>query len=219
MDKEIRFTYNTVSPGRSENVGNKNLIGETVANAKCPFCNHRSTFKQISVTTKSPMEGSMVGLSCNHCDGIISASIDQNTIYPSPNLEALDGLPDKIDEYYNEGIRCLDANAPNGAATVFRKVIHAVCVYYDLSEPDDNDSFYDMIQTLADENIITESLRQSLLGVKDAGNDGAHINDNDPNIDQARNMKEMIDAVLTATVIADKKVDQLREEHPNPHQE
>lgn len=76
-----------------------------------------------------------------------------------------------------------------------------------------------MIQSLAEEDLITETLRQTLLGIKDAGNDGAHINGNDPSMEQIRNMKDMIDSVLTATVLADQKVAALREEHPNPHQE
>jgi hypothetical protein len=219
MSDEIRFTTSAVNIESTGNVGYKKLIGRTVANGRCPFCNYKSSFDQHSVGSHSGVEGQMVALKCNHCKSIISVNIDNNKIYPTPKVDGINDLPEGINKYYQEGIRCLGANAPNGAATVFRKVIHAVCLYYNVSDVDSNDSFYGMIQTLADNDVITESLRQTLLGVKDAGNDGAHINENDPSIEQAKNMKEMIDAVLTATVVADEKVSDLREEHPNPHQE
>ncbi|GCF12466.1 hypothetical protein Harman_04010 [Haloarcula mannanilytica] len=220
MSSEIIFNYKTANIGSSGNVGHERLEDETVAKAKCPFCDHISSFRQVGRGNRSRLKGQMVALKCPNCGCIISASIDEEEIFPKPKVEDFgEDLPDNIQDYYDEGVRCLGADAPNGAATVFRKVIHAVCMYYDITEADSNDGFYDMIQTLSDEEIITESLRQSLLGVKDAGNDGAHINNNDPTLDQAKNMKEMIEAVLTATVVADEKVNKLREEHPNPHQE
>jgi len=215
----IKFAYLTDSVELTDNIGYADLHGETVAKAKCPFCDAFSSFRQIGSSTETDHEYDMVALACNHCSSIISVNIDKSEFYPTPKEEKIGDLPTGIEEYYEESLRCIGANAPNGAATVFRKVIHAVCEYYELTEVDSNGSFYDMIQRLAEEDIITETLRQSLLGVKDAGNDGAHLNENDPSLEQARNMKEMIDAVLTATVIADKKVDALREEHPNPHQE
>jgi nitrogen regulatory protein PII-like uncharacterized protein len=219
MTGEIQFKYKSDNIHNADNVGYRDLSGKTVAISKCPFCEHKSAFNQIGIGSESLVEGHMVALLCNNCESIISCNIDENNIYPTPEPDSLDNLPEPIEDYYNEGIRCLGANAPNGAATVFRKVIHAVCMYYDMSDVESNESFYDMIQILADEGVITETLRQSLLGVKDAGNDGAHINENDPSMEQARNMKDMIDAVLTATVVADQKVESLREEHPNPHQE
>ena len=60
-----------------------------------------------------------------------------------------------------------------------------------------------------------EKLRRSLLAVKDLGNDGAHINENEPDMEQAIAIKDLIDAVLSATVIADQRIEYAREKHPN----
>lgn len=113
----------------------------------------------------------------------------------------------------------MSANAPNGAAALFRKVIEAVSFEYGISGIEADDSIYDMIEGLADEGHITEDLRQSLLVVKDGGNDGAHLNDNDPDMESIRMLKGTVDSVLTATVVARHRAEVAREQHPNPHEE
>lgn len=219
MTETIVFKYSTGKMDNNGQIGSSNLSGVTVAKAKCPYCNSASSFSQVGKGSRSVLDTRFVALECDHCQSIISAEIDNDEIHPTPEADKIEGVPPEIDEYYSEGIRCIGANAPNGAATVFRKVIHAVCEYYDLTDVESDESFYSMINSLSEEGAITETLRESLLGVKDAGNDGAHLNANDPGIEQAREMKEIVDAVLTATVVADQKVSALREDHPNPHQE
>lgn len=219
MNSEIRYTIRSDGIRNNNHVGGGKKNGSIVARGKCPFCEIEVAFRQIGKGLNTSNSGEMVALHCDNCKGIVSCQIQENKIFPSAPVSGLDNLPDGIDSYYQEALRCISANAPNGAATVLRKVIHSVCLYYGVAEVDSNSTIYDMIQTLAEEDHITETLRQSLLGIKDAGNDGAHINENDPTLEQARNMKEIIDAVLTATVIADQKVETLREDHPNPHQE
>lgn len=216
MSHEVRFTEKAFDIDNMSNVGNKSNNGAIVARSRCPFCDVESAFRQIGTGNKSGSVGQMVALHCDACGGIVSCNIDESKIYPEPSVRGIEGdLPDDISDYYQEGLRCLNADAPNGAATVFRKVIDATCIYYGVSGIEDNDSFYDMIEKLAEENIITESLRQTLLGVKDGGRDGAHINDQDPSMEQAYNLKQMIDSVLTASVIADERLKEFREDHPN----
>lgn len=218
MESEIVFRYDTGGIENRLHVGGRDRKDDIILRTKCPFCNVRAGFRQIDKGKESDEMGDMVALHCDSCMSIVSCNISNKTIYPQPSVSGLDNeLPSNIKEYYDEALRCIEANAPNGAATVFRKVIDAVCIYYDVTNIDDDDSFYDMIEKLAEEGYITESLRQSLLGVKDGGRDGAHINDRDPTIEEAINMKQMIDSVLTATVVADQKLKQFRADHPNPY--
>ncbi|EMA41591.1 DUF4145 domain-containing protein [Halococcus hamelinensis] len=126
-------------------------------------------------------------------------------------------MPDFVNRYYQEALRCISAEAPSGAATLFRKTIHAIAIHYDIAEVDDNMSIYKMLQKLKDEGEINEKLRKSLNGVKDLGNDGAHINENEPDMEQAVRLKGMIDSVLSATVIADQQLEATREDHPNEY--
>jgi hypothetical protein len=216
MAPNIEFTRPAVDITRSSHVGHDNYRGEIVARTRCPFCQAVSAFRQIGNGNKSGTGVQMVAMHCEACGGIVSCNIDEPTIHPTPSVRGIEEeLPSQINKYYEEGLRCLNANAPNGAATVFRKVIDAICIHYGVSEVEDSDSFYDMIGKLAEEGVITESLRQTLLGIKDGGRDGAHINDQDPSMEQAHNMKQMIDSVLTATVVADGKLGKFREDHPN----
>lgn len=76
-----------------------------------------------------------------------------------------------------------------------------------------------MVKKLDEEGHINSKLRKSLLTTKDIGNDGAHINENEPDTQQAVAIKGLIDAVLNSTVIADQNIEFAREKHPNPHED
>jgi hypothetical protein len=140
-------------------------------------------------------------------------------LLPAPQVEGIDDLPDSVDKYYQEALDCISAGAPNGATTLFRKTIHAVAMYYDIAEVNDSMNIYTMIKQLDEEGHINGKLRKSLLAVKDIGNDGAHINENEPDTEQALAIKELIDAVLQSTVVTDQRIEFAREQHPNEHTE
>lgn len=145
----------------------------------------------------------------------ISYSDEEATLHPSPEIKGLSDVPEDIEDYYQEALDCLSAQAPNGAVTLFRKTIHAIAIHYDIAEVDESMGIYEMINELHEEEQINEKLRKSLLAVKDLGNDGAHINENEPDMSQAMAIKDLIDAVLSATVIADQRMEYARENHPN----
>jgi hypothetical protein len=161
----------------------------------------------------------MIAVQCNSCNSIATLAVSDKKLHPAPDHELIDGLPEDVDRYYRDAFRSLKADAPNGAAATFRKVFNAVCVHYEVTDVEDDDSFYDMIEALADADHITEQLRESLLVAKDAGADGAHINENDPTIETAWRIKELVDAVLNATIVAEVNVEKAREKHPNPYED
>jgi hypothetical protein len=219
MSEEFEFTQKVGNQSTHSEIGGSSLEEEVVAKGTCPFCGTYSAFRQIAKRVQSDEVGYMVILRCDTCMSIMACSVTQHKLYPTPGMSGISDLPEGIDEYYQEALRCIKANAPNGAATVFRKVIHAVGLEYNVVEEDDDLGFYEVINKLSDAGHITDTLRDSLLAIKDVGNDGAHINQNDPTIDQVRNLKNMTDSVLTATVIAEQRVNKARDEHENPHAE
>lgn len=219
MSDSLNFKVKTFKPGNRENAGHPDYHDETIAMGDCPHCDHAASFKQIGTCSQSLIWGYMVALKCENCESILSYTLEEKKAFPAPRLNGISDLPEEIESYYQEALRCISADAPNGAATVFRKVIHAVCLYYDVAEVDDNSSIYSMVNKLADGGHIVERQRKALLATKDAGNDAAHINENDPDIEQAKRLKELVDAVLNATVKVDENIELSREEHPNPHQE
>jgi hypothetical protein len=190
-----------------------------VLTGTCPRCRTDVSFKKASYPSNHSELGMLIAIKCNPCGFISTYSLDADEIYPDPQIDSLDDLPERIDQYYQEAIRCIEANAPNGAATVFRKVLSAVCAHYDITDVDDDAGFYEMINTLNDEGHIVEKQRKALLATKDAGNDGAHLNANDPDIETAGYLKNIIDSILLATIKADQNIKDVRDKHPNPHQE
>ncbi len=200
-------------------VGHQSEIGKTIGNAQCPFCNVLASFRQYGIGVKKSKMGRMLPIQCANCRSVLSVSTDKKRIYPAPGVNGLEELPDEIDKYYQESLRCLEANAPNGATTLYRKVINAVCIHYDITNVDENTSIYEMVNKLSEKGHIVETQRKALLATKDVGNDGAHMNDNDPTLERARQLKNLVDAVLQATIKVEQGIAAAREDHPNPHQE
>ncbi len=181
----------------------------------CPFCSDKVTFRArtYNVDPSKVLNSQMVGIQCEGCGSISSYNVNENKLYPAPMLESLKDLPKEISNYYLEGVRCISADAPNGAVTLFRKVIHALGIHYKISEKEDNKILYDIIKELHTEGHIVEKIKDALLGIKDIGNDGAHINENEPSIDQAKTLKELIDVVLNSTVLCDTHLETVKKMH------
>ncbi|MCD6455669.1 MAG: DUF4145 domain-containing protein [Methanophagales archaeon] len=196
-------------------IGDVDCDNKVVVRGRCPYCNDRATFRQIKYGfERSKITGQTVPLQCEGCSSIVAFSLTQTKFYPAPMLKGLEGLPEEIDKYYQEGIRCISADAPNGAVTAFRKVIHAIGIHYGIAKVNDNkQTLYKIIQELCDHEHIVKKLKDALIGVKDIGNDGAHINENEPDIEQALKIKHLIDTVLNSTILCDSNLEFVKGKH------
>ena len=74
-------------------------------------------------------------------------------------------------------------------------------------------TLYKLIQELYDQEHIVKKLKDALIGVKDIGNDGAHINENEPDIEQALKIKHLIDTVLNSTILCDSNLEFVKGKH------
>jgi len=213
----VEITAETDSLGHHKNFGGSNQREKIVANGTCSFYGREAAFRQIGTFERSEETGFSVSVRCDGCHSIMTISIsdEEVTVHPSQNITGVNDVPNPIDEYYQEALDCLSVKSPNGAVTLFRKTIHAIAIHYDLAEVDESSGIYEMVNDLHEEGEINEKLRKSLLAVKDLGNDGAHINENEPDMEQSMATKELVDAVLSATVIADQRMNYAREQHPN----
>ncbi len=196
------------------NIGQPQAHKQVVLRARCPFCNDRVTFRQLEHSlTDSRIVGNSVALQCEGCHSICSYSLREKKFYPSAKIKGLEGLPTEIEKYYKEALRCLEADSPNGAVTLFRKIIHALGINYGIAEKNDRKSFVAIVTALYLGEHIVEKLRDALLGIKDIGNDGAHINDNEPDMEQAKNIRKLVDTVLNSTILCDSSLEFLKEKH------
>jgi len=67
------------------------------------------------------------------------------TVFPKYSESKAENVPPKILDSYQEGLRCMDNNAPNGAAGMFRKALQQVCVNLGA---DKNDRLEDQVKVL-----------------------------------------------------------------------
>ena len=217
----VNITVRADSVGNGDQLGGSHKTDTVVANGECRFCSTTVGLRQLATLQRSSTIGVAIPVRCDNCHAVLTLSYNTDThsakLYPSPSVEGVKGIPESVNAYYQEALSCLSADAPSGAATLFRKTIHAIAIHYGIAEVDDSMGIYEMVNSLKDSGEINEKLRKSLNGVKDLGNDGAHINENEPDMEQAERMKGMIDSVLLATVIADQQLEATRSDHPNEY--
>ncbi len=169
----------------------KKTIGESYEDSSvvlkgiCSFCKDNVTFRQVGGYSQSPILVKAVAIRCEGCGALQVYSISKNKIYPEPIIKGLEGLPEHINKYYEEALRCIAYDCPNGAMTLFRKLIHQLGIHYNVAQKNDNKELYKIINELKDAGHIQEKLRKALLETKDFGNDGAHGNDSIKNQDDA----------------------------------
>ncbi|MCK5043555.1 DUF4145 domain-containing protein [Candidatus Pacearchaeota archaeon] len=190
-------------------IGNSNHNGDVVLSGICSFCNNAVTFRQIGFEKNSSKLGRAIAICCEGCQAIQIYSISQKKIYPEIELKGLEELPEELDKYYQEALRCISHNCPNGAMTLFRKLIHQLTIHYELSQKNDNRGLHEMIKKLNEKGHINEKLQKALLEVRDFGNDGAHVNNNEPTIEQAMAIKHLIDSVFSTSIFVDKTIKDL----------
>lgn len=174
-----------------------------VVSGICPFCNQSSGFKINGKKT-----GKTVPLKCDNCERNVIWDYEVKIILPVAKLNSLRGLSADINNYYQEALNCIAAIAPNGAATLFRKLIHQVGIHYYVAKVNDSTPLMGIVEKLEKEGHINKKLVEALKRVKDLGNDGAHINENEPDMKQIYVVKNLIDSFLQATILQDANIEE-----------
>lgn len=175
--------------------------GQNMISGICPFCNQSSGFK-----INGSKSADTVPLKCDNCDKNVIWDYTNEIVLPCAKPNSLLGLPGDIDNYYQEALNCIAALAPNGAATLFRKLIHQVGIHYEVAKPNDDTPLMGIVEKLETKGHINKKLVEALKRVKDLGNDGAHVNENEPDMDQIYVIKTLIDSFLQATVLQDENI-------------
>jgi hypothetical protein len=203
------FVY-TIDPNTLHSFKTPQIV---VLRTICPFCNSKSSFSILNDVYTSSIKGKMLPVKCEGCFSVLSLSIDENKLYPSPMPNGVKGLPENIDKYYQEALRCISTDSPNGAVTLFRKTIHAIGIHYGIAKQHDSADLYGIIKKLEADGHITSKIKNKLIAIKDIGNDGAHINENEPDMSQALLLKRLMDSVLTSTILDDNDLDIINDKH------
>jgi hypothetical protein len=168
----------------------------------CPFCSESSGFK-----INGRRGANTLPIKCDTCDRNVIWDYAKEITLPVARPNSLKLLPEDIDPYYQEALSCIAALSPNGAATLFRKLIHLVGIHYEVAKINDDKTLMGIVEELEKAGHINKKLVEALRRVKDLGNDGAHVNKNEPDMDQIYVVKDLIDSFLQATVLQDANID------------
>ncbi len=168
----------------------------------CSFCNQSSGFKTNGIKSEDT-----VPLRCDNCCKNVVWDYSHKTILPVARMDSLRDLPKGVDHYYQEALSCIAALAPNGAATLFRKLIHQVGIHYKVATINEKKPLMAIVDELEKEGHINKKLVEALRRVKDLGNDGAHVNENEPDMEQIQIVKTLVDSFLQATVLQDANIE------------
>lgn len=179
-----------------------NYAGQNMISGICPFCSESSGFK-----INGSKSGDNVPLRCDNCGKNVIWDYLTELVLPVAKLNSLHDLPNDINAYYQEALNCIAALAPNGAATLFRKLIHQVGIHYKVAKINDSNTIMGIVEKMEDDGHINKKLVEALKRVKDLGNDGAHVNKNEPDMKQIYIVKDLIDSFLQATVLQDANIE------------
>jgi hypothetical protein len=136
----------------------------------CPHC---GVAAQLLKVATGP---STIWLRCTNClRGLLS---ERGVLYPGARpLTTPDGLPDDVLRIWDEAMACLSVSAYSSAVMNCRKLLLNIAVSHGLPPKDAKDrapNFYEAIEHLQGEEIITKRMRTWVDRIKDIGNVANH---------------------------------------------
>ena len=100
-------------------IGQGHKVNEVILGGICSFCEQAVTFRQIGTYTVINGNEQVVAVKCEGCNALQIFSVSKSKMYPRSSISGIKSLPPEIEKYYEEALRCLSADCPNGAMTLF----------------------------------------------------------------------------------------------------
>jgi len=190
------------------------LTGDFVTRYQCPYCEVDTPTQEVY--TRSDNLGSFfhlvkcMNVNCKKETIFVyeGASVPMSVtdipvklIHQFPTKEGTthESIPDDIAESYKQGVRCLNANAPIGAVTCFRRSLQQICKNKNTTKKDLNDQI---------DEVIPVPLKDIAHEIRLWGNFGAHPDDFIKNVtkDDAEEIKDFIDSIFETVYITPHRV-------------
>ena len=185
----------------------------------CPHCGIKSSFSSLCPGLRGECRdknGFHYIERCNECNGIvysiwnidIHAGIQKAIVpgavsykptprpkpneffsYPFVSMEPPIKISGSFEKSFTEGVKCLNVGAPFAAVTMFRKCLQIIVE----DKGGTGDKLYKQIESLNISGTLTSTLKSIPTIIREVGNDGAHPNEFEPSLDDA---KEIFDFLL-----------------------
>jgi len=207
-------------------------------NGICPYCQLKVHFSQvliygrgggeriplsfIKLSNKEQTEVTIV--TCDNCIKTLVAFFEYKRIdksmgvfevkstYPViSKIAKPNGVTQRIWDDYVEGMICLGVNAPKGAVVLFRRATQSLMKELGANP---NNYLWKQIKELKEKGIINENLSELATELRLWGNFGAHPDDDlldEVTIEEAEEMKKLLDMLLKFTIIQKAEVEAIRE--------
>ncbi|WP_157931784.1 DUF4145 domain-containing protein [Mycobacteroides abscessus] len=96
-------------------------------------------------------------------------------VFPSDDdtAHSIRHLPERVEQYYNDALRVLDAGVPDAAAVQLRRTLEAAAAEFNVGER----TLFKSIEKLIELGYVTTQFRSALNHVRAVGNLGAHASD------------------------------------------
>lgn len=177
----------------------------------CPYCQIHA---QMNLRSRNKDSTEIFGIyACENCNRInfkaeewhIKGSniIHGETLhqYPSSSEVVDESVPEDVAKMFQQGVRCVNNNAPDGAMTCFRKCLQKIC---NQKNADSSKDLWEQIDDVLQGRVVALSTE-----IRKWGNIGAHPDEiiDEPTIEQARQVQEFTDIVFQDEYIIPAKIE------------
>lgn len=115
-------------------------------------------------------------------------------------------ISDSFEKSFVEGVKCLNVGAPLASVVMFRKCLQIIAEDKGAA----GGTLKRKLESLSVSGKLTSTLESISTVIREVGNDGAHPNEFEPSIDDAKDILDFLQLLIDQIYISPEKVEKLR---------
>ena len=126
--------------------------------------------------------------------------------YPFVKMNPPISISDSFEKSFVEGVKCLNVSAPFASVVMFRKCLQIIAE----DKGATGGTLKIKLESLSLSGTLTSTLESISTIIREVGNDGAHPNEFEPSIDDAKDILDFLLLLLDQIYILPEKAEKLR---------
>ena len=114
-------------------------------------------------------------------------------------------ISDSFEKSFVEGVKCLNVGAPFASVVMFRKCLQIIAEDKGATKG----NLKEKLESLSASGTLTSTLESISTVIREVGNDGAHPNEFEPSIDDAKDILDFLQLLIYQIYILPEKVEKL----------